>query len=131
MSTINDMYESYHIYLFAILRASDLSIVASFQQDPSVTCEGVRECIAGSPNIQTGKRYTSQGSYQSIHFMIDAPGRVYAVVTSTKYSPRLAFAALEELVGRFINELGDKVAGVGEGGLSTAAKPMMRDIYSK
>ncbi len=92
------------IYLIVVLRFTDKSVIASFQNSKEVTIEGVRECVAGNSNMVAGKRYTSQGQNQAIHYTIDAQGRVYSIVTSPKYSPRIAFGALDELIVKFVKE---------------------------
>ena len=66
--------EAANVLLLVVMRFSDKAIVAYFQKSKDVTIEGVRECVAGSANIQNGKRYTSQGSTQSIHYTLDNQG---------------------------------------------------------
>ena len=82
------------VYMVAVVRYADKTVVAYYSSSKEVTKEGIRECIAGNANIQPGKRYTAQGDTQSIHYVLDTQGRVYSVVTNTRYSPRVAFLAL-------------------------------------
>lgn len=125
------MHGKNHVYLAAVLRSSDKTVVASYQQERDVTVEGVRECIAGNGSIETGKRYSSQGDTQSIHYMIDQQGRVYSIVTSPTYSLRTAFRAIDELQDKFGRELGHRIATATEQSLSQAAVPIMKQIFQK
>ena len=125
------MQEANRIYLLAVVRSSDKTVVASYQQGKEVTVEGVRECIAGNANIEAGKRYTSQGDSQSIHYMIDLQGRVYSIVTNTNFSVRTAFRALDELIERFGRDLGHRIATATEQSLTGAATPIMKQIHQK
>jgi len=127
----NSMHEKYRIFLIAVLRSSDKTVVASYQQERDVTVEGVRECIAGNGSIETGKRYSSQGDTQSIHYMIDQQGRVYSLVTSPSYSLRTAFRAIDELQDKFGRDLGHRIATASEQSLSQAAVPIMKQIFQK
>lgn len=131
MMTANSMHDANKIYLIAIIRSSDKTVVASYQQEREVTVEGVRECIAGNASIEAGKRYSSQGDTQSIHYTIDPQGRVYAIVTSPQYSLRCAFRALDELIEKFGRDLGSRVATATEQSLSQAAVPIMKQLYQK
>ncbi len=125
------MHGKNHVYLVAVLRSSDKTVVASYQQERDVTVEGVRECIAGNGSIETGKRYSSQGDTQSIHYMIDQQGRVYSIVTSPTYSLRTAFRAIDELLDKFGRELGHRIATATEQSLSQSAAPIMKQIFQK
>lgn len=127
----NSLHDANKIYLIAVLRSSDKTVVASYQQESDVTVEGVRECVAGNASIDTGKRYSSQGDTQSIHYTIDPQGRVYAMVTSPQYSMRRAFRALDELIEKFGRDLGHKIATASEQSLSQASVPIMKQIYQK
>lgn len=104
----NPLHAQSLIYMLAVVRFSDKKVVASYSMTKEVTKEGIRECIAGNGNIQIGKRYTSQGDTQSIHYIMDAQGRVYTLVSSPRYSPRIAFAALSEFQQTFGTEYGEK-----------------------
>lgn len=119
------------ILLMAVMRFSDKTIVASFQNAREVTVEGVRECIAGSANIELGKRYTSQGPLQSIHYEIDAQGRVFALVANPKFSVRVSFLALDELVNHFSQRFGGRIATAREGELSREGLPVFRSIFDR
>lgn len=112
--------------MLCILRSSDKCIVASYTTRQDVTKEGVRECIAGNMNMQPGKRYTSQGSSQSIHYYIDIQGRVFALVASPKYPPRIAFAALDSIQQSFNKEFGNRVSNASEESLSRQSLPILR-----
>ena len=96
-----------------------------------MTIEGVRECVAGNAGIMAGKRYSVQGSTQSIHYSLDVQGRVFAVVTTPKYPPRIAFTCLDEFQQLFNKDLGMKAASAGEGSLSKASSALFRHIYDK
>lgn len=129
---MNSMHgEINKIYLLAVLRSSDLTVVASYQQDRDVTVEGVRECIAGNANMEIGKRYTSQGDAQSINYIIDPQGRVYAIVTNPSFSLRSAFKAIDDLADLFNRDLGSRIASATEQSLSQAASPIMKQIFQK
>ncbi len=131
MATSSALREPCCIYLLVVLRASDKTIVASYQEGNDVTVEGVRECVAGNANIQLGKRYTSQGDSQSIHYLIDPQGRVYSVVTTPNYSLRSAFSAVEEFAECFGRDLGARIASATEQSLSGTARPIMKQIFQK
>jgi hypothetical protein len=128
---MNPLQEAHRIFLLVVLRSSDKTIVASFQQDRDVTVEGVRECVAGNGNIQPGKRYSSQGETQSIHYIVDGQGRVYSIVTSPQFPLRTAFRALDELQERFRLDFGSRIAKATEQSLSEAATPIMKQIFQK
>ncbi len=114
--------------LHAILRHSDKTVVATYSPGKEVTKEGIRECVAANANIQSGKRYTSTGDSQAIHYCLDAQGRVYSLVTNPRYSPRIAFLALEELQKQFGKEFGPRVASATEGSLTKPARTILQDI---
>ena len=114
-----------------VLRSSDKTVVASYQQSRDVTVEGVRECVAANGNIQLGKRYTSQGDSQSIHYIIDPQGRVFSVVTSPNYSLRMAYSAIDDLAVAFNRDLGTKIATATEQSLSQPSAPIMKQIFQK
>lgn len=128
---LNPMLDAHRIFLLVVLRSSDKTIVASYQPDRDVTVEGVRECVAGNGNIQTGKRYSTQGEAQSIHYVVDSQGRVYSIVTSPQFPPRTAFLALDELQERFRLDFGSRIATATEQGLSLAATPVMKQVFQK
>jgi hypothetical protein len=119
------------IFLIAVVRSSDKTVVASYQPVEGITVEGVRECIAGNANIETGKRYTSQGKFQSIHYTVDPQGRAYAMVTSPTYAMRMAFIAIDELIANFSRELGHRIAGATEQSLTGPSLPILKQIYQK
>lgn len=119
------------VVLALVLRYSDKDVIASYQTDKAVTVEGVRECIAGNSNIAVGKRYTSQGKDHAVHFISDAQGRVYAIVTAPKYSPRIAFTALDEFASKFSESFGQRIASAHEGSLSRPAQPLLRTFIDK
>jgi hypothetical protein len=63
--------------------------------------------------------------------MLDAQGRVYAMVAVKTYSPRVAFSALDELQQLFNKELGIKAASATENSLSKPAQPIFHHVYEK
>ena len=119
------------VYLVAIIRYTDKAVVASYAVSNDVTKEGVRELIASNASVQPGKRYTSVGESYSIHYVLDQSGRVYAMVTEPKYSPRVAFSGLEELMTTSQKEFGYRIAAASEGSLSKAARPILHDFVEK
>lgn len=133
MSTSNPLHSNTpnNIFLMAVMRYSDKRIVANFIRNNDVTIEGLRECVASNASIQPGKRYSVQGSSFSISYCLDVQGRVYGIVTSSKYSPRITFAALDELQQMFNKELGMKVAASPEGGLTRASASVFKYIFDK
>lgn len=116
--------------MLAVLRYSDKTVVATYSATRDVTKEGVRECVAGNAQMTPGRRYTSQGDVQAIHYSTDAQGRVYAIVTNPNYPSRVAFAALDELQSEFA-DFGAKVAASGEDGLSKASRLTLKAIADK
>ena len=118
------------IFMLAVLRFSDKIVVATYSTSKEVTKEGIRECVAGNAMMTQGRRYTSQGETQSIHYLSDAQGRVYAMVTNPTYPPRVAFAALTELQSEF-TEVGPKVATSLEEGLTKTTKLTLKTIVEK
>lgn len=120
-----------NVFILAVLRASDKSVLASFVRSKEVTVEGVRECVASNAGLSTGKRYTSQGDTQSIHYTLDQNGRVFAIVTVPKYPPRVAFTALEEMKESFQREFGPRMSTATENTLTKAAAPLFRQLYDK
>ncbi len=120
-----------NVFIFAVIRASDKSVLASFVRSKEVTVEGVRECVATNAGMSTGKRYTAQGESQSIHYTLDANGRVYAIVTVPKSPPRIAFTALEEMKESFQREFGPKLSTATENTLTKAASSLFRQLYDK
>jgi len=130
--THNPLHEaSPMIYLLAVLRSSDKCIVASYVISKEVALEGVRECIAGNMSMLPGKRYTSQGSSQSIHYLLDVQGRVFTLVSSPKYSPRIAFAALDNLQQSFNKEFGTRTSTAQEESLSRPSQQIFRLIFER
>jgi hypothetical protein len=119
------------IFMAAVLRQADKTVVAVYQVSKDVTKEGVRECVAGNGNIQTGRRYTSEGDKQSIHYTLDAQGRVYAMVTNKRYPNRVAFMALEELQKQFGKELGPRVPNAIEESLNRPARQIMKGVVDR
>lgn len=122
---------STNIFIFAVMRSSDKCVIASYLRTRDLTIEGVRECVAGNAGIMAGKRYTSQGSTQSIHYTLDAQGRVFALVTTPKYPVRVAFGCLDEFQQLFNKDLGIKAASAGEGSLSKASSALFRHLHDK
>jgi hypothetical protein len=120
-----------NVLALAVMRFSDKRIIASYQRSKDITLEGLRECVAGNASIQAGKRYSTQGSLQSINYTLDAQGRVYAMVTVQGYSPRIAFGALDEMQQLFNKELGIKAASATENSLSKQAQPIFHHIFEK
>ena len=118
------------IYMLAVLRYSDKTVVATYSESGDVTKEGVRECVAGNAQMTPGRRYTSQGDTQAIHYSTDAQGRVYAIVTNPNYPVRVAFGALDDLQNEFA-DFGSRVAASGEEGLSKSARLTLKSIAMK
>lgn len=127
----NNNGTSTNIFILAIMRYTDKCMIASYIRSKEVTIEGVRECVAGNANILRDKRYTSAGQAQSIHYTLDAQGRVFAIVTLPTYSPRIAFAALDDLQQMFNKELGVRAASATEGSLSRPSSTLFKHIYEK
>ena len=119
------------VFLVAIIRYTDKAVVASYAVSNDVTKEGVRELIASNASVQPGKRYSAVGESYSIHYVLDQSGRVYAMVTEPKYSPRVAFSGLEELMTTSQKEFGYRIAAASEGSLSKAARPILHDFVEK
>ena len=118
------------IFMLAVLRLSDKTVVATHSSSRDVTKEGVRECVAGNAQITAARRYTSQGDTQSIHYFSDTQGRVYAIVTNRNFLPRVAFLALDELQREFA-DFGSKVASSVEEGLTKDSKLTLKAIAEK
>lgn len=118
------------VYMVAVLRSTDKTVVAAYTTSREVTKEGVRECIAGNPSMEPGKRFSSQGQTQSIHYVCDQQGRVYAIVTNPSYSPRVAFIALEELQTEF-SDYGRQVPTATEESLSKVARLVLKGVVDK
>ena len=118
------------IYMLAVLRNSDKTVVATFSSSTDVTKEGVRECVAGYAHMTAGLRYTSQGETQAIHYSADIQGRVYAIVTNPNYSARVAFSALDEMQSEFA-DYGSEVASAGEEGLTKRTRLILKAISEK
>lgn len=53
------------------------------------------------------------------------------MVTHPKYSPRAAFAALEELQAAFERDFGSRMATAPENGLNRVAKPLLKELLEK
>jgi hypothetical protein len=135
MSSYNPVHSNSanSIFLIAVIRFSDKVVVASslFSRS-SISIEGVRECVAGNTaNIQPGKRFTSSGDFQAIHYQLDAQGKVYAIVTSPNFSTRIAFCALDDVVSKFKSEIGNKVVSASEGSLNKMAHSIFKEIYDR
>lgn len=132
MASHNPMHNNARpqIYMLAVLRYSDKTVVATYSASKEVTKEGIRECVAGNAQMIPGRRYTSQGDVQAIHYSTDAQGRVYAIVTNPSYPVRVAFGALDELQSEFA-DFGSKVAASGEDGLSKTARLTLKAVADK
>lgn len=130
--TANPMHNSIpQVYMVAVLRYADKSVVAVYSASKEVTKEGIRECVAGNAKIQSGRRYTVEGESQAIHYTLDPQGRVYALVTNPKYSPRVAFIALDELQKQFGKEFGPRVASASEETLNKPARVLLKEISDR
>lgn len=90
-----------------------------------------REQVASNGRAKPGGRYTAAGDMQSIHYVLDQYSKVYALVTLPTYSPRVAFAALEELKESFQREFGSRMATSGEGSLTKVATPLLKEFVNK
>ena len=91
---------------------------------------GIRECVASNAHIVPGKKYSSQGDVQSIHYAVDFQGRVYAIVTNPNYPVRVAFLALEEIQSEF-NDFGSKMSTATEESLTLSARLPLKAIAEK
>eukprot|EP01033_Poteriospumella_lacustris_P014269 gene14269-10200_t len=129
--TSNPMHATPNIFILAVVRSADKTVVASYLRSNEVTVEGVRECIASNPSMVRGKRYSATGPAQTIHYTLDPQGRVFSIVTAPKYPLRIAFAALDELQEMFNREIGIRVASATEGSLSRPAAAIFKHIYEK
>ena len=56
--------------------------------------------------VEPRRRYSSEGSMFSIHFVADDENRVYNCVTDKEYPTRIAFALLEEMQTKFLTKVG-------------------------
>ena len=132
MSTTNPLHQNNsQVLMLAVLRFSDKTVVATYSTTRDVTKDGIRECVAGNANIASGKRYTSQGERQAIHYTLDPQGRVYAIVTAPRYPVRVAFVALEELQKQFGKEFGPRVPTAIEESLNRSARPILQGIAER
>ena len=116
--------------MVAVLRSTDKTVVATYSTSKTVTKEGIRECIAGNASLEPGKRYSSQGTTQSIYYCLDIQGRVYAIVTNPSYPARVAFTALEELQSEF-SDYGSRVPSATEESLSKPARLVLKGVLDK
>jgi len=118
------------VFMVAVLRATDKTVVAAYSTARDVTKEGIRECVAGNPTLEPGKRYSIQGAAQTIHYQCDANGRVFSIVTNPQYPPRVAFQALEELQMEFA-DYGPKIPTATEELLSKPTRLIMKAVVDK
>jgi hypothetical protein len=97
--------------MFLVLRFSDKAVCALYKTSlgADINKEGVRELVAANGKCIAGKAYSSNGKDQSVHYILDDTGKVYIIVTSNKYSPRVAYAALDELKTKFQETFAEKV----------------------
>ena len=114
------------VYMAAVLRSSDKTIVASY----STGVVGGKDEIRNAPNLEPGKRFSSQGPTQSIHYLCDTNGNVYAIVTTPNYSPRVAFIALEELLTEF-SDYRNLVPTATNESLSKASRLVLKAVVDK
>ena len=128
--TNNTLNNRGQIYMIAVVRFSDKTVCAHFSLGESDK-EGVRELIASNPSSKPGIRYTVSGSTQSVHYILDASSRVYALVTHPRYPSRIAFGVLDELVHSFKTEFGHRLSSAPEDSLSTAAKHLFQDLCNR
>jgi hypothetical protein len=129
--TYNPIHGQMNILILAVIRSTDKTVISSFIRNKSLTIEGIRECVAANARMAAGKKYTSQGQENSIHYTLDPQGRVFAMVTISKYPPRIAFTALNEFRDMFNRQLGMKAATATEGALTQLSKPIFKHIYEK
>lgn len=126
------MKKDLEIYAILVLRYFDKTIVASYvNPKEDISIEGVRECVASNMNIIAGKRYSSQGNYQSIHYIIDIHGRVYSLVTNPEFPLKLAFNCLEEISSSFHQKFDSLVAKATEQSLSANSRSLFQEIFIK
>mmetsp|Transcript_1205 Transcript_1205/g.1221 ORF Transcript_1205/g.1221 Transcript_1205/m.1221 type:complete len:230 (-) Transcript_1205:256-945(-) len=118
------------ILLVVVMRYSDKAVLATYQNG-EVDKEGVREQVASNGRAKPGGKYTAAGDQQCIHYVLDQYSKVYALVTLPSYSPRVAFAALEELKESFQREFGSRMATSGEGSLTKVATPLLKEFVQK
>jgi len=104
--------------------------VASFVPNKAYSVDGVIEAIESNRTVKNGKakRYTNQGESSAIHYYMDAQGRIFALVTTAKYEPRVAFQAIEELRKNFVEDFAPRVANATDESLSKLAKDILKNI---
>ena len=118
----------------AVLRFSDKTVLALFANSKAVSKNFVSETIAkqqGAKPIVPGKKYTTQGADVALHYTLDPHGRIYAIVSSAEFSPRIVFMALDELKVTFAKDFGPKCSSATENSLSKAAGPLLSGILQK
>ena len=127
------------VEMMVVIRNNDKTIVASYyggssndKAEKNRIKQGVKQCINDSNKIEIGKRYSVSGDHSNaIHYTLDKQGRIYVIVTTKKYSVRLAFSALDEVKSEFSEEFGPKVHSATEESLSKISKDTLQEIVEK
>lgn len=122
------------VFVVCVIRREDEVVVASFSvSSQQYTSEDVVDLVSEkSARMEVGKKYTDMvDEALSVHFQLDAKGRVFAIMTTTRYSPRVAFAALAELSKSFAEQFGPSVKGATAGSLSKASKPLLKGVIDR
>ena len=121
------------VFVVCVIRRVDEVVVASFSATSQYTTEDVVELVSEkSARMEVGKKYSDMvDEALSVHFQLDPKGRVFAIMTTTRYSPRVAFAALGELAAAFAEQFGPSVKGATAGSLSKDCKPLLKGVIDK
>ena len=124
------------LFVVCCIRKSDGVLVASVAVSKDYSTADVVEVVMDK--VQGGKMKVG-GKFSDlidenlgVHFQLSAAGCIYAVMTSVRYSPRVAFAALAELQERLADQFGTTaVKGAAPGALSKDAKAVLKGIVDK
>jgi len=127
---------SNNVLFVAVARATDRVIVASYvardgDYNKPQYFKTVSEVLSApdfEEKVAPGSRYRLVGDLNAFNFTTDTQKRVYVAITTSEYPERLVFPMLNEIIKRFQQELGDKVASAAEGGLNKKAKPLFSGI---
>lgn len=120
------------ITFIGVVRFTDRVLVAGYSPSEADDALIVKELMANPDTfVEPRKRYSSEGSMFSIHFVADEQHRVFNCVTDKEYPARIAFALLEEMQSKFITKVGEKSLTAREGSLSRTMKSSFSDICVK
>mmetsp|Transcript_5940 Transcript_5940/g.8938 ORF Transcript_5940/g.8938 Transcript_5940/m.8938 type:complete len:226 (-) Transcript_5940:112-789(-) len=124
---------SARITFVGVYRFLDQICVASYSPKGDKNDEVAVKSVISSPKVfvEPGRRYTTEGSVCSVHFISDDANRVYTVVTDKAYPSRVAFAMLEEVQAKFVTKVGEKSLTAKEGSLSRTFKGSFSDVCLK